>query len=108
MIGYLYLALAIGLELVGTTCLKYSEGFTKVVPTLLTIVMFSACFFFLSKSLASINLSVAYASWSCIGIVAITLISFFVFGERISLIGIVGIALITIGVLILNLYGSAH
>lgn len=108
MIGYLYLALAIGLELVGTACLKYAEGFTKFLPSAGAIIFYSTCFFFLSKSLTTINLSVAYATWSGVGIVAAAIISALFFSERVNAIGIVGMILVVSGVIIMNLFGKAH
>lgn len=104
--GYLYLALAIAGELVGTTFLKYSEGFTKLWPSLASIVTYSLCFFFFSKCLLTINLSIAYATWSAIGLIAATLISVFIFKEGITTVGIVAIIMITVGVIVLNLYGA--
>lgn len=77
--GYLYLALAISLELIGTTCLKYSEGFTKLYPSLATLAAYGLCFYLFSKSLLYLHLSIAYAIWCAIGIVAATLISVFLF-----------------------------
>jgi len=104
--GYVYLALAITGELIGTTFLKYSEGFTKVGPSLISIVTYSLCFFFFSKSLMTINLSIAYATWSAIGIIAATLISVCIFKEGITGVGIFAIIMITVGVVVLNLFGS--
>ena len=72
--GYLYLALAISLELIGTTSLKYSEGFTKMSPSLATLAAYGLCFYLCSKSLLYLHLSIAYAIWCAIGIVAATLI----------------------------------
>lgn len=106
--AYIYLGFAIIGELIGTTCLKYADGFTKLWPTLLAIAAYVACFYFLSKSLKYINLSVVYASWSGIGIVAATLISVFLLKEQINLISIVAIIMIIAGVVILNIFGSVH
>ncbi len=104
--GYIYLALAITGELIGTTFLKYSEGFTKLWPSTISIVTYSLCFFFFSKSLMTINLSISYATWSAVGLIAATLISVFIFKEGISVVGIIAIIMITVGVVILNLYGA--
>ena len=104
--GYLYLALAIAAELVGTTYLKYSEGYTKLVPTVISIAAYAFCFYIFSKSLLSINLSVAYATWSAVGLIITTLISVFLFKEGITAAGTAAIIMITAGVIILNLYGT--
>jgi small multidrug resistance pump len=104
--GYLYLALAIVSELIGTTYLKYSEGFTKLVPSIISIAAYAFCFYIFSKSLLTINLSVGYATWSAVGLIITTFISIFLFKEGITPAGIAAIAMITIGVIILNLYGT--
>lgn len=105
---YLFLALAIVGELIGTTCLKYSAGFTKLVPTLLTIAAYTICFFFFSRALNGIPLNIAYATWSALGIIMATLLSVFLFGEQITPMGIIGTIIVIIGVVILNMFGAAH
>ncbi len=104
--GYLYLAIAIVGELIGTTFLKYSDGYTKPVPTIISILSYGLCFYVFSKSLLSINLSVAYATWSAVGLTVTTLISVYIFKEGITPAGIAAILMITAGVIILNLYGT--
>lgn len=105
---YLYLALAISGELIGTTALKYSAGFTRLFPAALTVVAYVACFFFFSKALNGIALNVAYATWSGVGIIAATLLSCFLFRESINFVSVLGIVLIVTGVVLLNLFGAAH
>lgn len=106
--SYLFLLAAIILELVGTTFLKYSKGFTVFLPTISCIAIYILCFFCLSKALLNINLGIAYATWCGIGIVASTLISVFIFKESISLLGVLGILFVVIGCIILNVFGTAH
>ncbi|MCI8647252.1 MAG: multidrug efflux SMR transporter [Firmicutes bacterium] len=103
-----FLAIAIGGELLGTTFLKYTEGFTKLWPSLITIVSYSICFYCFAKALEHINLSFAYAIWSGLGIVVSTLVSVFLFKEGVTPAGVFGILLILAGVVILNLFGSPH
>ena len=105
---YVLLGIAIVLELFGTTFLKASAGFTKLFPTLLTLIFYGACYFFFSRALNSINLSAAYATWCGIGIVAATLISVLIFKESIYILGIVGIVLVLAVVIILNTVGMTH
>ena len=105
---YLFLAIAIASELIGTTFLKYSAGFTKLAPTLLTIAAYTICFYFFSKALNGINLNVAYATWSALGIVVATLLSVFLFSEQITPLGIGGTIIIIVGVVILNFSGVSH
>lgn len=106
--SYLYLALSISLELVGTSLLKASEGFTKLFPTIGVIIAFISCFFFLSLSLKTIPLNTAYAIWSGIGIVATVIISVIIWKEKVNMASIVGITFILVGVVILNLFGPGH
>lgn len=106
--GYVFLLLAIALELLATTLLKLAEGFTRPWPTAGCIAAYVACFYFLSRSLRYIPLNVAYATWCGLGIVAAALLSALLFREHINAAGIVGLALVVAGVVILNLYGSAH
>lgn len=101
---YLFLAFAIALELVATTVLKYTEGFTKLLPTLLCVVLYVACYFCLSRALLKMNLGVAYATWCGVGMVVTTLVSVFLFKQGISAVGVIGIVLIVIGCVILNLF----
>lgn len=108
MMSYLYLALSIALELVGTSLLKASEGFSKLFPTIGVIIAFISCFFFLSLSLKTIPLNTAYAIWSGIGIVATVIISVSIWKEKINMASIAGITLILVGVVILNLFGPGH
>lgn len=107
MIEYGFLVLAIVLELFGTSLLKYTKGFTVFIPTITCLLSYGLCYFFFSKCLSQINLSVAYASWCGIGIVASTLFSVFLFKESITFWGIIGIILVLAGVIILNL-ASTH
>lgn len=105
--GYLYLTGAIVMELVGTTFLKYSDGFSKLIPAITCITSYIICFFLLSKSLQNLSLSVAYATWSGVGIIAALILSALIFKEGINGLGVLGIILIVSGVVILNLFGKA-
>lgn len=105
---YVLLGISIVLELIATTLLKFSNGFTKLLPTIACIIAYCVCFFCFSKALNKINLGIAYALWSGIGIVVTTIISSVVFKQGTSLLGILGITLIISGCIILNLFGSAH
>ncbi len=106
--AYVYLALAIIFELIGTSLLKASEGFSKLWPTLGVIIVFFFSFFFLSSSLKEIPLNVAYAIWSGLGTVATVIISILIWKEKINTASVIGIALIIIGVVVLNLFGPSH
>lgn len=106
--SYIFLAISIIGELFGTSMLKASQGFTKLYPSLLTIVAFLISFFFLSSTLKTLPLNVTYAIWSGVGAVATTLISVLIWKEKINAGSILGISLIVIGVVVLNLFGAGH
>mgnify|MGYP000844309438 FL=1 len=108
MLGYVYLLLAIVLELVGTMCMKQSDGFSNIPYALGTLVSYGVCFYFLSLCLKTVPLNIAYATWGGLGIVLAGLVSFFIFHESISGLGILGIALIVAGVVLCNFFGAAH
>lgn len=103
----LFLAISIVTELIATSFLKTTEGFTKLWPSLLVIVSYVICFYCFSKALFNINLSFAYALWSGLGIVVSTLVSVLIYKEEISAAGVFGIVLILAGVIIINLSGTS-
>ena len=104
---WIYLALAIGSEVVATSSLKSTEGFTKLWPSLLVLAGYSAAFYFLSLTLDTIPIGVAYAIWSGVGVAAIVLVSVVVFDQKIDLAGMIGIGLIIAGVVVLRLYSES-
>ncbi len=107
---YLLLACAIVAEVIGTTALKYSDGMSKTVPTIVVYVGYLVAFYFLSLALKSISIGVAYAIWSGVGIVLIAIIGAVVFRERLDGPAYLGMGLIIAGVLVLNLWSktAAH
>lgn len=105
---WLLLATAILLEVAGTTSMKFSEGFTRLLPSVLLFVFYAASFTLLTMALRRIEVSVAYAIWSGVGTALISVIGFIYFQETVSVLKIVSILLIIIGVVGLNLEGGAH
>jgi small multidrug resistance pump len=103
MFGWIYLILAIVLEVAGTTCMKFSEGFTKVWPSIFIFVFYALCFSILTLALKTIEVSIAYAIWSGLGTVLIVTIGILWFQESVNLIKILSIVLIIIGVFGLKL-----
>ncbi|WP_136617444.1 MULTISPECIES: SMR family transporter [Mesorhizobium] len=110
MPAYAILALAIIGEVVATSAMKASEGFTRLGPSILVLLGYAAAFFFLSQVLDRIPVGVAYAIWAGGGIVLVALVAWIVYGQRPDLAGFVGMGLILAGVLVLNLLSktSAH
>lgn len=105
---WLYLVLAILLEVSGTTCMKLSEGFTKSVPSILLFVFYSLSFGMLTLALKRIDVSVAYAVWSGVGTALIATIGVLWFKEPITALKLISLALIIGGVVGLNLGGGTH
>jgi len=103
----LWLALAIGSEIVATTSLKVSDGFSKLAPSVVVVVGYAISFWALSISLRSIPLGVVYAIWSGVGTAAIVLIGYLLFHEVLDAVKLGAIGLIVIGVILLNGAGAA-
>jgi small multidrug resistance pump len=102
---WLFLGLAIAFEIVGTTCLKLCAGFTRFVPSVLTVLSYGICFFLFSIAVKKIEISVSYAIWSGVGTAAITVIGVFCFHEAMTFWRVVGILAIIGGVVACNLSG---
>ena len=105
---WLYLVLAILLEVSGTTCMKLSEGFTRVVPSILLVVFYTLSFGMLTLALKKIDVSVAYAIWSGVGTAMIATIGVLWFKEPATAMKLISLGLIIIGVVGLNLSGGTH
>jgi len=103
----LWLALAIGSEIIATVSLKLSDGFTKPVPSVVVVLGYALSFYALSISLRTIPLGVVYAIWSGVGTAAIVVIGLFLFRETLDVVKVVGIGLIITGVVMLNGVGAA-
>lgn len=104
---WIFLSIAIISEVVATAALKSSAGFTQLWPSLLVIAGYSAAFFFLSLTLKTMPVGIAYAIWSGVGIVLITLIAWLVLGQSLDGPAIAGLALIVAGVLVLNVFSKS-
>jgi small multidrug resistance pump len=102
MYGF-YLAMAILLEVVGTTCMKLSEGFTRLIPSVLVFVLYMVSFAFMILALKKLELGVVYAIWAGLGTALIALIGIVWFQESVSLLKIVSIVFIVLGVMGLRL-----
>jgi len=109
--SWIYLIIAIFAEVIATSALKSALGFTRLWPSLITITGYGIAFYFLSLSLRTIPVGVAYAVWSGVGIVAICLIGIWLFQQKLDFAAYVGISLIVAGVIVLNLFsktGTGH
>jgi small multidrug resistance pump len=106
-LAYFYLFAAIAFEVIGTSALKASAGFSKLLPTVLMAFCFAAALFFLSQTLRTIPLGIAYAIWCGIGIILTGLSGWLVFRQSVDLAAVTGMAVIIVGVLIINLMSNS-
>ncbi|WP_293734899.1 multidrug efflux SMR transporter [uncultured Acinetobacter sp.] len=107
MKNWLILFIAIVDEVIATSALKSSEGFTKPIASIVVVLGYMIAFYCLSLTLKTIPVGIAYAVWSGVGIVLITTVAWFVFDQKLDVWGIIGIVLIMSGVLILNLLSKS-
>ena len=107
MKNFFFLGIAIIFEIIATSALKKSEQFTQLIPSIVTIVGYFAAFYFLSFAIRTIPVGIAYAIWSAVGIVLISLVGYFVYKQTLDLPAILGIALIIIGVVIINIFSKS-
>lgn len=101
------LGIAIACEVVATSSLKATEGFSRPLPTLLTLAGYGVAFWALSVAIRTIPVGIAYAVWCGVGIIAITAIAWIFLKQRLDLPALVGMALILAGVLVINLFSKA-
>ncbi|WP_421904070.1 DMT family transporter [Maridesulfovibrio sp.] len=103
---YIYLTIAIVFEVVATSALKACEGFTKLVPSLIVIAGYVATFYFFSLVLKTMPVGVAYAIWCGLGIILVTLMGVFLYGQKPDLAAVVGMAFIMVGVGVINYFSK--
>lgn len=106
--GWVFLSLAIVLELSGTVSMKLSEGFTRLTPSVLMFIFYGASFTFLNFALKSMEVSTVYAIWSGVGIVLIAIVGIFIFQEKLSLSAVLWIGVIVVGVIGLSISNRGH
>ncbi|MBO6636826.1 MAG: QacE family quaternary ammonium compound efflux SMR transporter [Roseitalea sp.] len=99
---WLFLAIAITGEVIATSALKASDGFSRLFPSTITVIGYAVAFYFLALTLRTIPVGVAYAIWAGAGIVIISLIGLFLFGQKLDAAAIAGIGLIVAGVVVIN------
>ncbi|SFU80802.1 DMT family transporter [Halomonas korlensis] len=104
--SFIYLALAIIAEVIGTSALKASEGFTRLWPSVTVVVGYGVAFYLLALVLRSIPVGIAYAFWAGLGIVLVTLVGIVVYGEKPDLPALVGLAMIVGGVVVIQVFSS--
>ena len=108
--SWLLLGAAIIAEVIATSSLKASAGFTKFWPSVLVVLGYVVAFYLLSLTLKFIPVGIAYAVWAGLGIVLITLVGWLIFGQKLDMASVIGMVLIVAGVAVINLFSdvSAH
>lgn len=104
--GYIYLAIAIVAEVVATSALKASDGFTRLWPSVVVVVGYGVAFYFLALVLRIIPIGVAYAVWAGVGIVLIALVGMAVYRQVPDWPAVIGMTLIVAGVVVINLFSD--
>jgi len=108
MIYWVLLLLAIIAEVCGTSCMKLSNGFTRVWPSVLIFVFYSLSFVAITLAIKKIDISIAYAIWSALGTGAIAFIGIVAFGEKLNSLKVVGLILVIAGVIALNISSAQN
>ena len=106
LLAYLYLTIAIISEVVATSSLKATREFTRLWPSLLVGVGYASAFYFLTRVVNTIPMGVTYALWSGVGIVLIAMFDALIYKQSLDGAAIVGIALITLGVVVINVFSK--
>jgi small multidrug resistance pump len=104
---WLFLSIAIGSEVIATSNLKAAEGFTRLWPSVIVVCGYAAAFYFLSLSLRTIPVGIAYAVWSGAGTALIVIIAWLMLGQKLDAAALVGIGMIIGGVIVLNVFSGS-
>lgn len=107
LLTYGSLAVAIVLEVIGTTFLQQSQQFTRAVPTILMAICYLAAFYLLSIALRTLPVGIAYGIWSGLGIVLVSAVGVVVFRQTLDLAAIIGLGLIVAGVVVVNVFSNS-
>jgi small multidrug resistance pump len=103
---WIFLSIAILSEVFATSALKASESFSRLWPSIIVVAGYISAFYFLSLTLKTIPVGVAYAIWSGAGVTLIALISWALFGQKLDIAAIIGLSLIVAGIVVLNLFSG--
>ena len=106
IMAWLYLFISIVAEVIATSMLKLSNEFTRLGPSIIVVLGYATAFYFLSLTLRTIPIGVAYAMWSGVGIFLVTIIAWIFYQQKLDWAAILGIGLIVCGVLVMNLFSK--
>ncbi|MCW2478285.1 SMR family transporter [Candidatus Symbiopectobacterium sp. NZEC135] len=104
---YLFLSLAIVAEVIATSALKLSDGFSRLMPSIVTVIFYGVSFYCLSLTMRTLPTGIIYAIWSGVGIVLIATVSWLFYGQKLDLPAILGMLLIVLGVIVINLFSKS-
>ncbi len=104
---YLILAVSICAETLATTMMKASDGFTRLVPSVIVVVGYAISFYGLSQVVKVINIGIAYAIWAGMGIFLVSAMSFFIYKQRLDTPALIGMGCIAVGIMIIQLYSKS-
>jgi small multidrug resistance pump len=104
--AYLYLSVAIAAEVIATSALRAAEGFTVLWPSLIAVIGYVVAFYFLSLTLKTMPVGVAYAIWSGVGIVVVSIVALVLYKQVLDLPALLGMGLIMAGVVVINLFSK--
>ena len=107
MSNYAYLLIAIVTDVIATSALKSTEGFSRLGPSVLVVLGYGVSFYFLSLTLRTIPVGVTYAVWSGVGVTLITIVGWLAFGQKLDTPSLIGIGLIVTGVVVLNAFSGS-
>lgn len=107
MIAYLYLGIAIAAEVIATTALRAANGFTVLIPSIISILGYIVAFYFLSLTLRTMPVGIAYAIWSGVGIVIVSILGLLLYKQVLDLPALLGMGLIMAGVIVINLFSRS-
>ena len=105
--AYIYFALCIFFEQLGNLAISYTDGFSKLLPSILCVLFYGICYFFFAKSLKVINLAVGFAVWSGVSIIVVACISVFLLHSNLNWADFVGMGIILVGIIGMNVKGEA-
>lgn len=104
---YLFLSLAIVAEVIATSALKLSDGFSRLMPSIITVIFYGVSFYCLSLTMRTLPTGIIYAIWSGVGIVLIATVSWLFYGQKLDWPAILGMLLIVLGVIVINLFSKS-
>ena len=104
---WLILIVAIIFEVIGTAALKSSEGVTRLIPSIIMVISYSAAIFLLSLVLKTIPMGIGYGLWSGLGIILITIVGWFFYQQQLDLAALIGIGFICVGVVIIQVFSKS-